>query len=236
MKKLLATFITSLLLISLTACGTTPVETAANVESEEATDDTTEEKITEETTTEETTTEETTTESATLDMTLDEVVETVFEQSGLELTDGTPTLVVSEYEAYCENWYIDDGQHHTITYEDGVIDGILCHKDIIFSESNPFVESTLWFMVVELDIDSDLYKNLTVGDTFNATLTPVSDDYMGWEQPCTVCAINKQFAIFIVDYYDFNPDNVPTTSSKVLPPFETDDLQLLYDAFVALGS
>ena len=114
MKKLLATFITSLLLISLTACGTTPVETAANVESKEATDDTTEEKITEETTTEETTTEETTTESATLDMTLDEVVETVFEQSGLELTDGTPTLVVSEYEAYCENWYINDGQHHTI--------------------------------------------------------------------------------------------------------------------------
>lgn len=59
-----------------------------------------------------------------------------------------------------------------------------------------------------------------------------------WEQPCPVCGINKQFVICVRDYYGY--DTSAETGSGVLEtnyaPFESEDIQQYYEAFMALGT
>ena len=225
MKK---TIIAAVLVVSLfvTSCGST-------AESEPSAASDTSAATEESTTTEATTTEATTTEAATLDMTIDEVVETVFKESGLELADGKTTI-----DEHSDKWYIDPGLMYIQSFtDDGVIGNVFCAREIIFSRENPFFSRSLQFRIVEFNTESELYKNLKVGDELNLKWQSTDDPSYSYDLKAVVGAINKQFAICVIDYYDYVPGAEPgkDVSEKYLAPFETEDLQLLYDAFVGLG-
>ncbi len=173
---------------------------------------------------------ESVTDAALLDMTIDKVADTVFLNSGIELTDGTPTTDI-----FCENWYCDDQHYYTQSYEDGIIGAELFNKDIVFSENYPLAVRSLFFRVIEFNTDSELYKNLKAGDMIMVTYTSNDDPSNGWNQPCVISAINGQYAVCITDYeYDPDADDEHRFSEIYMAPFEDEDLQMLYNAFVMI--
>ncbi|SCW48191.1 hypothetical protein SAMN02910456_01320 [Ruminococcaceae bacterium YRB3002] len=203
----------------MTACTST-------VETTESTEVTT--VVTEATTTEETTTEATTTEAATLDMTIDDVVEAVF---GPDLPEGTPG------DDFRGTWYIDDQNNCTKTFGEGVINAVICCKDVVLNESSPHVEYSCVFMIVEYDTESDIYKNLKEGDSFTV-IYEIPEIPTTWEQPCPVSGINKQFVICVRDYYGYDTNAEPGQGvlEDNYAPFESADIQQCYEAFMALGT
>lgn len=221
MKK---SIITAVLMaqVLLTACSSTTVD-VTTVSSEES------ETTTTTTTVTETTMSETEPEPTSLDLTLDEVVKKIFEDNGIELIPEN-----SGYEIANDKWFIYNYEFNTISYPEGVIDVIECQCRIQLRSSSPKVEGVKMVRILQMDTESDLYKNLKVGDKIPVVWTSTADPTMTYDLQAMVSAINDQYVLCAVENNDYN-EETQSISENSNAPYTHDDVQALYDSFTALG-
>ena len=208
--------------VLLTACSSTTVDVTTGSSEESGTTTTT-------TTVTETTMSETEPEPTSLDLTLDEVVKKIFEDNGIELNPEN-----SGYEIGNDKWFIYNFEFNTISYPEGVIDARECQCRIQLRSSSPKVEGVKMVRILQMDTDSDLYRNLKVGDKIPVVWTSTADATMTYDLQATVSAINDKYVLCVVENNDYN-EETQSISENCNAPYTHDDVQALYDSFTALG-
>ncbi len=222
MKRTVCTLLAGALIFGVAGCnGANSAEPTVSEASQEETTTTTEETTTEGTT--ETTTKETVIQ---LDMSLDEVADTLFEESGL--VRGT----IAEYGSEATGiWISGDDPNRW--------DELFCESiDDVFDSSvvdyRMLYESTENYgcdiYIIELDTETDYYKDLEVGGEIKYTQVIVwpEEDPDETEMSYQISAINGQYALvlFEVDY--------STGEANYCTPYKVAECQSLYDAFMSL--
>ena len=201
----------------MTACSTAQeTETSA---SEEATTTTTE------STTEVTTATTTETTPVTLDLTIEQVRDQIVNSCSLQLDD--------------DNWQSGVERDETFAFE-GITNHVGLSKTKTEIIDNKSCSNVLNFDIFECDTNSEFYTNLSVGDTFSAHYVfhyndeTTSEFDISW----VVTAINKQYIVSLIDNASVHyADSTPAeNSSETASPFSNEELQSIYDAFVALGN
>ena len=208
--------------VLLTACSSTTVDVTTGSSEESGTTTTT-------TTVTETTMSETEPEPTSLDLTLDEVVKKIFEDNGIELNPEN-----SGYEIGNDKWFIYNFEFNTISYPEGVIDARECQCRIQLRSSSPKVEGVKMVRILQMDTDSDLYRNLKVGDKIPVVWTSTADATMTYDLQAMVSAINDKYVLCVVENNDYN-EETQSISENCNAPYTHDDVQALYDSFTALG-
>lgn len=216
MKKSIAASLLAVTMIVTGCSGSANTTTAKDSEPEETT------TTTEETTTEETTesTTESTVDERMLKMTLEEVVEAIKPAyTDEELRDMNPT---ADY---------DGGEHLKKDAEKGI------KQWARFGFSKFDINDTskthiLFVTVYEMDMDSEAFKSLKVGDTISP-MTFDSYNYKYSEEENVVAAINGQYVISITEMYP-NPDNTAKLITVLKAPYKDEKFENFTKAFEAL--
>lgn len=205
MKKTIFSIVLASTLL-LTACGTS----TGKKESETTTTlTTTSETVT---TTEETTDEDETSEDETDAPDLSETTK--------GLPEGYPTIEEVQDTLYKKiNKGTASVRKMDIPFSDPNLIGF---KEMIITDSTNNVECAV--LILLFDTNSEVYKNLVVGEKFETTAFIPSDN----DSPLVVTAINGPYVLSI-----FNTGK--TDKNKSVAPFKYSNSQAIYDAFVAIN-
>ena len=216
MKKTIAVTLLAATLMFTGCSGSATTTTVTESEKTEETTTTTEE------TTEETTeaTTESTVDERMLKMSLEEVVEAIKPAyTDEELRDMNPGL---DY---------DGGEHLKKDAEKGI------KKWSRFGFSKFDVNDTskthvLFVTVYEMDMDSEAFKSLKVGDTISPMIFD-SYNYKYSEEENVVAAINGQYVLSITEMYA-NPDDTAKLITILKAPYKDANFENFTKAFEAL--
>ena len=218
MKKPIAAILT-ISMLAATACSA-----KVDVTDESATDTTPSTEIT--TTTSEpttTTTEEptttTTSQPAAADMEITELMTMLIEASGHSVDEAV------------DDWKGADGldSYNYTKNKQNVAQGIVDDRFFFFDYQPKSMVSVM--EVIKLDTDSDLYKGLKIGDT----ITTYFDEYSGISM---VCAIKGPYVLCMTEALSSTYDsehNAAMGDTNSTPPYQNQDMQKAYEAFLELA-
>ena len=217
MKKSIAVTLLAATLMFTGCSGSATTNTVTESEKTEETTTTTTEETTEETT--EATTESTVDERM-LKMSLEEVVEAI-----------KPAYTDEELRDMNADIDYDGGEHLKKDAEKGI------KKWARFGFSKFDVNDTskthlLFVTVYEMDMDSEAYKSLKVGDTISPMIFS-TNSYKYSEEENVVAAINGQYVLSITEMYA-DPDNTAKLITVLKAPYKDENFENFTKAFEAL--
>ena len=196
-----------------------------------------------------------------LDMTIDQVTDSLFAKNGIQVfeDDKDSAWVYKdpmydyggqfkvEYNVSASTFTIHlTNNEHNITLRMDFPEGVIDRRSYSNSDSAGTARTYSHGVVVyEMDPDSDFYKNLKVGDdiVYKYSVSDLSDpdSNSSKDYSLRVSAINKQYVLCISEVYgkyvasSSGSNEWPEDSNNISAPFTNKELQAIYDSFVALS-